>query len=47
MNEIILFLFGLVTGGFIGIMVMCMLQIKRINDYENLLIGKDNESDVE
>lgn len=32
MNEILFFLFGLVIGGLVGITIMCVLQINRLND---------------
>lgn len=32
MNEMLFFLFGLVIGGLVGITIMCVLQINRLND---------------
>ena len=34
---IVWFTFGLLTGGFIGMAIMCLFQIKRINGYEKQL----------
>ena len=28
------FLLGLITGGIIGLTIMCLFQINRLNDYE-------------
>ncbi|WP_407724021.1 DUF3789 domain-containing protein [Ruminococcus sp. JL13D9] len=34
MNGILLFILGCFVGGFFGVMVMCLLQINRLNHYE-------------
>ena len=34
MNGILLFILGCFVGGFFGVMVMCLLQINRLNQYE-------------
>lgn len=28
------FMLGLLTGGYIGIVIMCLFQINRLNEYE-------------
>lgn len=35
MSELLFFAFGLMIGGLAGIVMMCMLQINKINDYES------------
>lgn len=35
MNELLFFVLGLVIGGLIGVTLMCIIQINRINDYES------------
>ena len=34
MNGILLFIFGCFLGGFLGVTMMCLLQINRLNHYE-------------
>lgn len=34
MNGLILFILGCFLGGFLGVAVMCLLQINRLNHYE-------------
>ena len=34
MNRIIIFMLGSMVGGFVGVTVMSLLQINRINRYE-------------
>lgn len=34
MNGFILFMLGCFLGGFLGVTVMCLLQINRLNHYE-------------
>ena len=34
MNEILLFILGCFLGGFLGVAMMCLLQINRLNHYE-------------
>lgn len=34
MNGILAFIIGCFVGGFFGVMVMCLLQINRLNHYE-------------
>ena len=34
MNGLILFILGCFLGGFLGVTVMCLLQINRLNHYE-------------
>lgn len=34
MNGLILFMLGCFLGGFLGVTVMCLLQINRLNHYE-------------
>lgn len=41
MNGILLFILGCFLGGFLGVSVMCLLQINRLNHYEM----KDKEGD--
>lgn len=35
MSELLFFVLGLVIGGLTGVVMMCMLQVNRINEYEN------------
>lgn len=35
MTAFIFFLIGLMLGGFVGITTMCLVQINRINQYDN------------
>ena len=34
MNGLILFILGCFLGGFLGVTMMCLLQINRLNHYE-------------
>lgn len=34
MSKLLFFLLGLMIGGLVGVALMCMLQINRINEYE-------------
>lgn len=34
MHEFLFFLIGLMIGGIVGIVTMCLLQINRLNDNE-------------
>ncbi len=34
MNGILLFILGCFLGGFLGVAMMCLLQINRLNHYE-------------
>ena len=45
MHGFILFILGCFLGGFVGVALMCMLQIKRINRYE--MKGKKDDEDEE
>lgn len=42
MNGFILFMLGCFLGGFLGVTVMCLLQINRLNHYEM----KDKEEKI-
>ena len=42
MNGILLFILGCFLGGFLGVTVMCLLQINRLNHYE--MAEKEDES---
>lgn len=35
MSELLFFVLGLMVGGLIGIVLMCVLQINRLNEIEN------------
>lgn len=37
MSELLFFVLGLVIGGLTGVVMMCALQINRINDYEKTI----------
>ena len=43
MHDFIIFIFGLMLGGALGITFMCMLQINRLND--NNKKSKENENE--
>lgn len=43
MNEFIYFMIGLFTGGFFGVMFMCMLQLNRMN--RNYKIEDEKKND--
>ena len=35
MSELLFFVLGLVIGGLYGVVMMCAVQINRINEYES------------
>lgn len=35
MKEILIFIGGLFVGEIVGVVIMCLLQINRLNDIEN------------
>lgn len=41
MHEFLFFLIGLMIGGIIGVITMCLLQINRLNDNDR----KDGDND--
>ena len=43
MHEFLFFLIGLIIGGIVGIVTMCLLQINRLNDNERK-DGNDDEA---
>lgn len=45
MHGFIIFILGCFLGGFVGVALMCMLQINRINQYE--MKGKKDDEDEE
>lgn len=45
MHGFIIFILGCFLGGFVGVALMCMLQINRINRYE--MEGKKDDEDEE
>lgn len=45
MHGFILFILGCFLGGFVGVALMCMLQINRINRYK--MKGKKDDEDEE
>lgn len=45
MHGFIIFILGCFLGGFVGVVLMCMLQINRINRYE--MIDKKDDEDEE
>ena len=45
MHGFILFILSCFLGGFVGVALMCMLQINRINRYE--MEGKKDDEDEE
>lgn len=45
MHGFILFILGCFLGGFVGVALICMLQINRINRYE--MKGKKDDEDEE
>lgn len=45
MRGFILFILGCFLGGFVGVALMCMLQINRINRYE--MKDKKDDKDEE
>ena len=45
MSELLFFVLGLIIGGLTGIVIMCMLQVNRINDYENKIKNLENKEE--
>lgn len=45
MSELLFFVLGLVIGGLTGIVMMCMLQVNRINEYENKIKTLENKEE--
>lgn len=45
MHGFFIFILGCFLGGFVGVALMCMLQINRINRYE--MKGKKDDEDEE
>ena len=45
MSELLFFVLGLIIGGLTGIVIMCMLQVDRINDYENKIKNLENKEE--
>ncbi len=43
MHEFLFFLIGLMIGGIVGIVTMCLLQINRLNDNDRK-DGNDDEA---
>ena len=44
MNGILLFILGCFLGGFLGVAMMCLLQINRLNHYE-MMDKKEDDVD--
>lgn len=42
MNGFIIFMLGCMVGGFVGVTVMSLLQINRINCYETKALKEDD-----
>lgn len=42
MSELLFFILGLIIGGLVMTILMCCLQINRINDLERQIILRDN-----
>lgn len=45
MNELLFFTLGLLIGGLIGVSVMCVLQINRVNEIKNKYDDKRKKLD--
>lgn len=45
MSELLFFVLGLVIGGLTGVVMMCMLQVNRINEYENKIKTFENKEE--
>ncbi len=45
MSELLFFVLGLIIGGLTGIVIMCMLQVNKINDYENKIKNLENKEE--
>lgn len=45
MSELLFFVLGLVIGGLTGVVMMCMLQVNRINEYENKIKTLENKEE--
>ncbi len=45
MSELLFFVLGLMIGGLIGVVLMCVLQINRVNEMEQKIkmLNKDND----
>lgn len=43
MNGFIIFMLGCMAGGFVGVSVMSLLQINRINCYETKELKEDDD----
>lgn len=45
MSELLFFVLGLIIGGLTGIVIMCVLQVNKINDYENKIKNLENKEE--
>lgn len=45
MSELLFFVLGLVIGGLTGVVMMCMLQVNRINEYETKIKTLENKEE--
>lgn len=45
MSELLFFVLGLVIGGLTGVVMICMLQVNRINEYENKIKTLENKEE--
>lgn len=45
MSELLFFVLGLVIGGLTGVVMMCMLQVNKINEYENKIKTLENKEE--
>lgn len=45
MSELLFFMFGCMLGGFIGVAVMCCLQINRLHENQNEKDDRYGEDD--
>ena len=45
MSELLFFVLGLIIGGLTGIVLLCMLQVNRINEYENKIKELSNKEE--
>lgn len=43
MSELLFFVLGLVIGGLTGVVMMCALQINKINEYERRIEDLSNQ----
>ena len=46
MREVLCVVFGLGVGAFFGVTVMCILQINRVNQYENKIKQLEKQLNV-